>query len=122
MRRSALLLATAISILGLAGLAPAHADYQAAEQALEAGDFNKAIPLLDEEAKLGNPVAAYNLGRIYEQGQAVPADYDKAAAYYRIAAELDSAPRYDGAALGAQGGQLIQAAQMYSQYSLGRLY
>ncbi|HVZ01068.1 MAG TPA: SEL1-like repeat protein, partial [Dongiaceae bacterium] len=126
MRRSALLLATAISVLGLTGpwgaVPPAQADYQAAEQALEAGDFDKAIPLLDEEAKLGNPVAAYNLARIYEQGQAVPADYDKAAAYYRIAAELDTAPRFDGAALGANGPQLIQAAQMYSQYSLGRLY
>ena len=112
MRRSALLLATAIGLLGFLGAAPAHADYQAAEQALEAGDFDKAIPLLDEEAKLGNPVAAYNLGRIYEEGQAVPADFDKAAAYYRIAAELDTAPHFDGGALGPRGAQLIQAAQM----------
>jgi TPR repeat protein len=125
MRRSSLLLAAAVSLvaaLGVAPFGPARADYRAAEAALEAGDFAAAIPLLDQEAKLGNPVAAYNLGRLYEQGSAGAPDYQQAATYYRIAAELDMAPRFDGTALGPQAAQLIQASQMYAQYSLGRLY
>jgi TPR repeat protein len=119
MRRSSLLLATAISLFAFG---PADADYRAAEAALEAGDFAAAIPLLDEEAKLGNPVAAYNLGRLYESGSAGAPDYQQAATYYRIAAELDLAPKFDGTALGPNAAQLIQGSQMYAQYSLGRLY
>jgi TPR repeat protein len=120
MRRSSLLLATAISLV--ASFGAANADYRAAEAALEAGDFAAAIPLLDEEAKLGNPVAAYNLGRLYESGSAGAPDYQQAATYYRIAAELDLAPKFDGTALGPNAAQLIQGSQMYAQYSLGRLY
>ena len=119
MRRSSLLLATALSLIAFG---TAHADYRAAEAALEAGDFAAAIPLLDEEAKLGNPVAAYNLGRLYEAGSAGAPDFQQAVTYYRIAAELDLAPQFDGTALGPNLAQLIQASQMYSQYSLGRLY
>ena len=119
MRRSSLLLATAISFFAFGS---ADADYRAAEAALESGDFATAIPLLDAEAKLGNPVAAYNLARVYEQGSAGAPDFQQAAAYYRIAAELDLAPKFDGNALGPQAAQLIQASQMYAQYSLGRLY
>jgi TPR repeat protein len=125
MRRSSLLLATALSLVATFGAAPlgkAWADYRAAEAALEGGDFQTAIPLLDEEAKLGNPVAAYNLARVYEQGSAGAPDFQKAIAYYRIAAELDTAPKFDGTALGPNAAQLIQASQMYAQYSLGRLY
>ncbi|GAB2177987.1 tetratricopeptide repeat protein [Dongia sp. agr-C8] len=119
MRRSSLLLATAVSLFAIG---PAYADYRAAEAALEAGDFAAAIPLLDEEAKLGNPVAAYNLGRLYESGSAGAPDYQQAATYYRIAAELDLAPKFDGTALGPNAAQLIQGSQMYAQYSLGLLY
>src|SRR3954449_2168324 len=108
MRRTSLLIATAISLVACTGFA--HADYRAAEAALESGDFTTAIPLLDEEAKLGNPVAAYNLGRLYEQGSAGAPDYQQAAIYYRIAAELDLAPKFDGTALGVQAAQLIQAS------------
>jgi TPR repeat protein len=101
---------------------PAQADYAAAEAALQAGNVAGAIPLLAEEAKLGNPVAAFNLGKIYLDGAAGAPDFTQAATYFRIAAEIDTAPRYNGAALGAQGPQLISAAQMYGQYELGRLY
>ncbi len=102
--------------------APALADYAAAEAALQAGNISAAVPLLAEEAKLGNPVAAFNLAKIYEDGAAGAPDFTQAATYYRIAAEIDTAPRYNGAALGAQAPQLIAAAQMYGQFSLGRLY
>ncbi len=123
MRR--LLLATT-AILALAGpaalIGSARADYHAAEAALQAGDLATAIPLLDEEAQLGNPVAAYNLAKIYQDGAAGAPDLAKAAAYYKIAAELEDAPRFDGKALGANAVELIQAAQTYSQYALGKLY
>jgi len=122
MRR--LLLSTAAILLSAqVGLSlPASADYIAAETALQAGDIATAIPLLAEEAKLGNPVAAFNLAKIYEDGAAGVPDFTQAATYYRIAAEIDTAPRYNGAALGVQGPQLIAAAQKYGQFALGRLY
>src|SRR5581483_3561075 len=126
MRRLSLLAAaSAVSLAALTApcfIAAARADYQAAEKAMEAGDFATAVPLLDAEARLGNPVAAYNLGRIYEQGTVGAPDYQKAAAYYKIGADLDTAPHFDGGALGSNGAKLIQAAEMYSQFSLGRLY
>ncbi len=102
---------------------PARADYPGAEAAMQAGDFATAIPLLTDEAKRGNPVAAFNLGQIYEQGAGgVPVDFVQAATYYRIAATLDIPPAYDGKALGPQGPKLIEAAQMFGQFALGRLY
>jgi TPR repeat protein len=119
MRR--LLLATT-AVLALAGAVPAMADYHAAEAALQAGDLATAIPLLDAEAQLGNPVAAYNLAKIYQDGAYGAPDLVKAAAYYKIAAELEATPRFDGQALGANAVELIQAAQEYSQFALGRLY
>jgi TPR repeat protein len=122
MRR--LLLSTAALFLSAQVIlsSPARADYAAAEAALQAGNIASAVPLLAEEAKLGNPVAAFNLGKIYLDGAAGVPDFTQAATYFRIAAEIDTAPRYNGAALGAQGPQLIAAAQMYGQYELGRLY
>nr|WP_298682985.1 hypothetical protein [uncultured Dongia sp.] len=118
------LLSTAAFLLSaqIALTLPAQADYAAAEAALQSGNVAGAIPLLAEEAKLGNPVAAFNLAKIYEDGAAGAPDFTQAATYYRIAAEIDTAPRYNGAALGVQGPQLIAAAQKYGQFALGRLY
>ena len=70
-----------------------YADYAAAEAALQSGNVAGAVPLLAEEAKLGNPVAAFNLGKIYEDGAIGAPDFQQAATYYRIAAEIDTAPR-----------------------------
>lgn len=122
MRRLLLISAALLVSAQLALTVPAIADYAAAEAALQSGNIAGAIPLLDEEAKLGNPVAAFNLAKIYESGAAGVPDFQQAATYYRIAGEIDTAPRYNGAALGAQGPQLIAAAQMYGQFALGKLY
>lgn len=122
MRRFLLIHAALLVSLQLCLSEPASADYAAAEAALQAGNIATAIPLLDEEAKLGNPVAAFNLAKIYESGAAGTPDFQQAATYYRIAGEIDTAPRYNGAALGVQGPQLIAAAQMYGQFALGKLY
>ncbi len=56
MRRSSLLLATAISLVATLRRC-GEADYRAAEARSRRGILPTAIPLLDEEAKLGNPVA-----------------------------------------------------------------
>lgn len=114
---TALLLAAQIIVT-----APALADYKMAEEKLQAGDVAGAMPLLAEEAKLGNPVAAFNLAKIYEDGSGGVTDFAQAATYYQIAAEIDTAPRYNGAALGPQGPELIAAAQKYGQFALGRFY
>lgn len=107
-----------------AGLQPAQADYLAAEAAMKANDLQKAIPLLAEEAKLGNPVAAYNLGKIYESGgDGVPQDFGQAVAWYKLAADVGTLPtQFNGQQLGPDAADLIFAAQLYAQYNLGRLY
>lgn len=114
---TALLLAAQLTVVETA-----LADYKAAEERLQAGDVPGAMPLLAEEAKLGNPVAAFNLAKIFEDGSGGAPDFGQAATYYKIAAEIDTAPRYNGAALGPQGPELIAAAQKYGQFALGRLY
>lgn len=110
----------------LAGAAPqvAQADYLAAEMAMKANDLPRAIPLLAEEAKLGNPVAAYNLGKIYESGgDGVPQDIAQAITWYKLAADVGTLPtQFDGRALGPDAADLIFDAQIYAQYNLGRLY
>lgn len=119
-----LLLATTAFLLTapIIATSPALADYKMAEAKLQAGDVAGAMPLLAEEAKLGNPVAAFNLAKIYEDGSGGVKDFTQAATYYQIAAEIDTAPRYNGAALGPQGPELIAAAQKYGQFALGRFY
>lgn len=111
-------------LAGAALLQPAQADYLAAEAALKANDLPRAIPLLAEEAKLGNPVAAYNLGKIYENGgDGVQQDYGQAIAWYKLAADVGTLPtQFDGKALGPDAADLIFASQLYAQYNLGRLY
>ncbi|HWT99194.1 MAG TPA: hypothetical protein VN229_16310, partial [Terriglobales bacterium] len=111
-------------LAGAAMLQPAQADYLAAEAALKANDLPRAIPLLAEEAKLGNPVAAYNLGKIYENGgDGVPQNYGQAIVWYKLAGDVGAMPtQFDGRALGPDAADLIFAAQLYAQYNLGRLY
>ncbi|MDY0882159.1 tetratricopeptide repeat protein [Dongia soli] len=123
------LLRASLLAAGLAGgvwvaPTPALADYRAAEAALRSNDVAGAIPLLEDEAQHGNPVAAYNLGKIYESGNGgIQKDYVKAATWYRQAAEVGSMPtQFDGTQLGSQAADLIFAAQLYAQYGLARLY
>src|SRR5437868_59511 len=127
--RSQLLAATGLSVALCAFAAiglpqPALADYRAAEAALRANNMAEAIPLLEEEAKLGNPVAAYNLGKIYETGSGgIQPDFAQAATWYKQAADVGATPtQFDGTQLGPQAQDLIFAAQLYAQYGLGRLY
>ncbi len=118
-------LAVAVGAAALAGLPqPARADYRAAEAAMRANNMAEAIPLLQDEAKLGNPVAAYNLGKIFETGAGgIQPDLAQAATWYKQAADIGATQtQFDGTELGPQAQDLIFAAQLYAQYSLGRLY
>lgn len=65
-------------------------------------DLNLAASWLSKATRSRNPVAKYELGRLYEQGHGVPQDYMKAFSLYQIAAGL---------------GNFSEA-----QFSLGNLY
>jgi TPR repeat protein len=58
-----------------------------AQSAYGAGDFPKAVELFRALAERGNPVAQYNLGVLYENGQGLPKDYKLAAEWYRKGAD-----------------------------------
>jgi hypothetical protein len=58
-----------------------------ANKALHRGDYKTAYRLIMPLAEQGLPLAQYNLGVMYYNGQGVPKDYAEAAKWYRKAAE-----------------------------------
>ena len=66
---------------------PAWADYQAAGDAYNRGDYDTALKEWRPLAEQGEPVAQNNLGTMYSRGQGVPQDYQEAIRWYRLAAE-----------------------------------
>jgi len=58
-----------------------------ANKALQRGDYKTAYRLFKPLAEQGLPLAQYNLGVMYYNGQGVPKDYAEAAKWYRKAAE-----------------------------------
>jgi len=56
-------------------------------RAQEAGDYARAASLYLPLAAKGNPVAQYNLGVLYAQGQVIQKDYRAAVQWYLAAAE-----------------------------------
>lgn len=69
----------------LSGLANA-GQYENALVAHSKGDFAQAFKLLQPLAAKGNAKAQYNLGYMYEQGEAVTQDYKQAFDWYQKAA------------------------------------
>ncbi len=57
-----------------------------ARRAYLARDYERALPLLREQAALGNPHAQYTLGYMYYYGQGVPEDVEEALRWIRMAA------------------------------------
>ena len=57
--------------------------------AMEAKDYETAVPLLQKAADLGVILAQYKLGEMYQLGDGVEQDYDKAFHYYKLAADQD---------------------------------
>ncbi|PWG63410.1 hypothetical protein DEM34_08870 [Spiribacter halobius] len=78
----------ALLVLGLA-CAPlaAAAPLEEAIAAYEAGDYEQAIPMLQEAAESGDASAMYWLGQAYDYGHGVPTDPDRALDLYWDAAE-----------------------------------
>jgi len=58
-----------------------------ANKALQRGDYKTAYRLFKPLAEQGLPLAQYNLGVMYYNGQGVPKDYAEAAKWYRKAAD-----------------------------------
>lgn len=68
--------------------ATAAAPLEEAIAAYEAGDYGRAIPLLEEAAEGGHASALYWLGHAHDYGHGVPTDPDRALELYWEAAEL----------------------------------
>jgi hypothetical protein len=83
-----LALVAASFVLSFAGAANA-VPQPDAEAAYQRGDYATAYRLWLPLAEQGSPLAAQNIGRMYERGEGVPKDPQAAAAWYRKAAEQD---------------------------------
>jgi TPR repeat protein len=86
----------------LAGVPLAFADTVPGVAAYQSGDFKKALPLLEQEAAAGDPVAQTKLGLIHAKGQGVTRDpkvallwFEKAAAQGEAEAEYCIGVVYD---------------------------
>ncbi len=75
-------------VLGMAGVPAAHADPAviAGIAAYEAGDYKKALDLLERPGLAGNADAAFHMGRLREQGLGMVASRDRALFWYGEAA------------------------------------
>lgn len=88
-KRIALLGTTARAVLlfGMLAVAgPALADFDDGAAAYEAGDYAQAMEQWRPLAEDGNAEAQYWVGRLFEQGQGVPASLARAAMWFRLAA------------------------------------
>ena len=77
------------SLLFLLTMSPfgsALADFDSGLQAYTSGDYESAASEWAPLAEAGNTAAQYHLGLLYEEGQALPRDYDLARFWYLRAA------------------------------------
>ena len=65
--------------------------YELGEHHLQAGEFDRARELWERAAAAGSGEALFNLGLLYENGEGVPKDDDRAQDYYRRGAALGHA-------------------------------
>ena len=105
--------------------------------AYESGDYATALRLTRVHAALGEAVAQFNLGFMYDQGKGVPQDYAKAIEWYRMAAEQGDASAQNNLGLIYRDGKGVpqdyaEAKKWYSkaaqqendaaQFNLGMMY
>jgi hypothetical protein len=114
------------------------ADFQAAQDAYDAGDYETARKEWKALAEQGDVEAQYALGAMYHYAQGVTRDYKEAAKWYRMAAELgaDSAQLAlgyiyeDGGYGGVQDYKeavkwfrlAAEQGDTWGQFNLGKLY
>jgi TPR repeat protein len=70
----------------------ARSEFTEAYDAAQAGNHTKAIQLWSKLANQGDPESQYTLGWIFESGQGVTQDIEKAVYWYQKAAELNNVP------------------------------
>ncbi len=78
---------TLVAVFLLALAAPAWADFQAAWEAYERGDYATALREWRPLAEQGDATAQFNVGLMYVDGLGVPKDYAEAVRWLRKAAE-----------------------------------
>jgi uncharacterized protein len=78
-----------IPLLLVALAVPAFADFGTGMAAYQKGDYVTAIKEWRPLADNGDPLAQFNLGLLYYEGQGVPQDYAQAASWFRRAADQD---------------------------------
>ena len=62
-------------------------DYARGGDALEAGKLDEAAKFFQRAAKQDHPLAAYQLGVMYENGEGMPQDFAAAARWYHVSAK-----------------------------------
>lgn len=62
---------------------------QESKKFIQAQEFNKAVPLLQKAAELGNAEAQYNLGYCYQAGIGIEQDLSKSVEWYAKSSEQD---------------------------------
>ena len=82
-----------LTLFLIVSLSPyAQADYESADAAYKAGDYETAVKEFLPLAEQGLAPAQFNLGWMYQQGLGVLQDYAEAVEWYRKAAEQGFAP------------------------------
>ena len=62
--------------------------YRAGNDALDAGDYGKAMEYYQSAAEAGNPEGWRSLGTMYGNGEGVEVDFERAKEYFQLAADL----------------------------------
>ena len=108
-----------------------------ADAAHDRGDYAQELKILRPLAERGNPIAQFNLGSMYGEGQGVIQDYKEANKWYRLAAARGFArAQYNLGVMYSEGQGVIQdykeankwyrlaAAQgdAIAQFNLGVMY
>ena len=85
---AARLLASIVALLVAVSTLPVTAQtLEEAEAAYQRGDFTTALLGLGSYVDQGNARAQFLIGRMYENGEGLPQDYESAGSWYRFAAE-----------------------------------
>ena len=91
----------------------AQAEFNAAYEAAQAGDYKQAVSLWTVLAEQGDPVAQYTLGWMYESGQGVVQNVQQAVYWYeKSAAQKNVSAQYVLASMYDQGDGLIENQEM----------
>jgi uncharacterized protein len=77
---------SALTLVAVLALAPAHADRAAGAAAYARGDYEAAYRLWAPLAERGDTDLQYRLGTMHEWGMGVAMDYREAVKWYRLAA------------------------------------